>query len=137
MRSDTPMRTVDKKLLLMPLRNATDWSVWHGEADPRGMRLLASNFNPVGTIVDIWVDRAAKILRYFEAALDDGGSIILVPIFHCDIDRAENEIRVLVLKPDQFRFVPRLADPDVMTAREEDRLNAFYAGATIYSDPDW
>ena len=136
LRSDLPMRTMDKKLLLMPLRNATDWSVWRGEADPRGMRVLAVNYQAVGIVIDIWVDRAAKILRYFEVSLHDGGGVILVPLFHCDISRRENDIRVLVLKPDQFRYVPRLAQPDEMTAREEDRLNAFFAGATIYSDPD-
>jgi photosynthetic reaction center H subunit len=135
LRSDLPMRTMDKKLLLMPLRNASDWTVSRGEADPRGMRMLAVNYQPVGTVIDIWVDRAAKILRYFEVSLNDGGGAILVPLFHCDINRSESEIRVLVLKPDQFRFVPRLALPDEMTAREEDRLSAFFAGATIYSDP--
>ncbi len=136
LRSALPMRTMDKKLLLMPLRNATGWSVWRGEADPRGMRVLAANYRAVGTVKDIWVDRAAKILRYFEVSLNDGGGIILAPLFHCDIDRRKNDIRVLVLKPDQFRLVPRLAQPDEITAREEDRLNAFFAGATIYSDPD-
>jgi photosynthetic reaction center H subunit len=135
LRSDLPMRTMDKKLLLVPLRDATDWSVWRGEADPRGMRVLGVNYQVVGMVVDIWVDRAAKILRYFEVSLNDGGGAILVPLFHCDINRSESEIRVLVLKPGQFRFVPRLALPDEMTAREEDRLNAFFAGATIYSDP--
>jgi photosynthetic reaction center H subunit len=133
LRSTLPMRTMDRKLLLAPLRNATDWSVERGEADPRGMRVLAVNYRAVGTVIDIWVDRAAKILRYFEVSLNDGDGIILVPLFHCDIDRRENDIRVLVLKPDQFRHVPRLAQPDEMTAREEDRLNAFFAGATIYS----
>ncbi len=136
LRSDLPMRTMDKKLLLMPLRRASDWTVRRGEADPRGMRVLAVNYRGVGTVIDVWVDRAAKILRYFEVALDDDGGKILVPLFHCDINRRENDIRVLVLKPDQFRFVPRLAQPDEMTAREEDRLNAFFAGATIYSDDD-
>jgi photosynthetic reaction center H subunit len=135
-RSNLPMRTMDKKLLLMPLRNATGWTVRRGEADPRGMRVLAADYRAVGTVVDIWVDRAAKILRYFEVSLSDGSGIILVPLFHCDINRGENEIRVLVLKPHQFRFVPRPAQPDEMTAREEDRLNAFFAGATIYSDPN-
>ena len=131
LRSDQPMRTMDKDLLLKPLRNAPDWSVRRGEADPRGWRVLASAFQPVGMVADIWVDRAAKILRYFEVRLNEGGTL-LVPVFHVEI-RRDPEIRVLVLKPEQFVHVPRLSDPDVMTAREEDRLNAFFAGATIYA----
>jgi photosynthetic reaction center H subunit len=135
LRSEEPMRTLDGELLLMPLRDAKEWSVWRGDLDPRGKRVLGSDYRAAGKVHDIWVDRAAKILRYFEVELDDAAGTIIVPIFHTDIDRTERDIRVLVLKPEQMRLVPRLAQPDIITAREEDRINAFYAGATLYGDP--
>jgi photosynthetic reaction center H subunit len=135
LRSDEPMRTLNGDLLLKPLRDAPEWSVWPGDMDPRGCRVLGSNFRVVGSVSDIWVDRAAKILRYFEVTLDGEDRTIIVPIFHTSINQIEREIRIIPLKPEQLTLVPRLSQPNLMTAREEDRLNAFYAGATLYADP--
>lgn len=136
LRSEIPMRTLDGRALLMPLRDATDWSVHRGDFDPRGAAVLARNFRAVGRVSDLWVDRAAKILRYLEISLDDGSGTALVPIFHTDIDRYAADIRVLALKPEQFAQIPRLAAPDLMTPREEDRLNAYYAAGEFANDED-
>lgn len=129
--SEAPMRTAAGDLLLQPLRDAPGWSVGRGEDDPRGSRIAGSDLRPAGTVVDIWVDRVARILRYLEVELD-GGGVILVPIFQCDTGRRGQLIVVWALRSDQLAAVPRLSRPGVMTAREEDRLTAFYAGAEIY-----
>ena len=131
---DEPMRTIDGELMLQPLRRASEWSVVRGEADPRGMRALARDYRPVGVVTDLWIDRAAKILRYLEVTLDDGGDTILVPIFFAHIRQADREVRVKALKVEHFAHVPHLRDPDAMTAREEDRLTAYFAGGSIYAD---
>lgn len=135
MRDETPMRTLDGDLLLAPLRRATAWSVGRGEVDPRGMAVLGRDFERSGIVVDLWVDRAAKILRYLEVALLNGSGRVLVPIYHCAIDAREGEVRVTSLKAAQLPLVPRLADAEAMTPREEDRINAFHAGGTLYADP--
>lgn len=132
-RSDLPMLALDGLPILRPLRLATDWRVRRRDADPRGMRVVGRDFQPAGHVTDLWVDRVAMILRYFEVTLSGGDRTVLVPIFHCDIDRPEREIRVLVLPADQLGLAPRLADPDLITARDEDRVNAFFAGATLYA----
>ena len=133
---DVPMTTLTGEPLLAPLRHATGWSVSRGELDPRGMRVLSRNYVPVGIVEDLWIDHAAKILRYLEVRLDADGSVVLLPIFFAHIRQADREIRVKALRTKQFALVPRLRDPDVMTAREEDELTAFYAGGEIYADPN-
>lgn len=131
MRRDEPMQSIDGDLLLKPLRLAPDWRIIRGDVDPRGRIVLGRDFRKAGIVTDLWVDRAARLMRYLEVELDRGGTV-LVPIFHCDVPRRDHAVIVGSLKAATLADVPRLADPDRMTAREEDRINAFHAGGTIY-----
>ena len=133
MRRDDPIMMRDDRPMLLPLRDTHAWQVRRGELDPRGMRVLARDYRPVGTVTDLWVDRDVKILRYLEVRLDAGGSVLL-PIFFAHIRQADREIRVKALKVEHFPHVPRLAHPDRMSPREEDAVTAFYAGGSIYAD---
>jgi photosynthetic reaction center H subunit len=134
MRRDTPFVTHDGVPQVQPLRVATDWSVMEGDADPRGMRVLDVRFRPVGVVRDIWVDRGVKILRYLEIDLEPqwGAGPVMLPIYHCDIDEREREVRVTALRQAQFAAVPRLQSPDQITAREEDQVNGYYAGGLLH-----
>lgn len=131
-RSEVPMLSIDGDVLLKPLRNAPDWHVVRGETDPRGMQVIGRDFRPAGQVVDLWVDRAARLLRYLEVEIAGAGDTVLVPIFHCDVSRRDRTVRVLSLKAHHLGLVPRRGSADVMTAREEDRINAFHAGGSIY-----
>ena len=51
------------------------------------------------------------------------------------IDGKTKELRVTCLKADQLAKAPILRDPDSITAREEDRVNGFFAGGHMYSRP--
>jgi hypothetical protein len=41
-------------------------------------------------------------------------------------------LKVSAIRGLQFAEVPRTAAPDLITAREEDQVNAFYAGAKFF-----
>jgi photosynthetic reaction center H subunit len=129
----TPMRAMSGELLLAPLRNATEWSVVRQDTDPRGMRVIGSGAAALGTVFDLWVDRAVKILRYLEVTTAQGGHVLL-PIFHADINERRREIRVKGISPQQFARVPRLTDPDILTPRDEDRINSFFADCALQPD---
>ena len=134
MRRDDPMLMPDdKEPMLQPLRKTRAWRVHRGELDPRGMRVVARDYRPVGTVIDLWVDRDVKILRYLEVTLDAGGTVLL-PIFFAHIRQTDREVRVKALKPEHFAHVPRLRHPERMSPREEDAITAFYAGGSIYAD---
>ena len=142
MRRDKPFRMLDGDPQVQPLRAAKDWQVMPGETDLRGMRVLDIRFLPVGRVEELWVDRGVKILRYLEVSLDEsqglgeggGTGRVLVPIHHCDVDERERDIRVTALHGGQFNDVPRPQAPDSITAREEDMVNAYYAGGRFHSD---
>ncbi len=150
MRPEEPFRLADGELQLVPIREREEWRVREGEADPRGMAVFDARWNRVGTVVDFWVDRSAKILRYLEVELgyeaapvhstpvhsgpvhSDPGRRVLLPIFYADIKLKAREIRVVALRSWQFADIPALAHADRITAREEDQVNAYYAGGLFH-----
>jgi photosynthetic reaction center H subunit len=58
---------------------------------------------------------------------------VLLPIYHADINSRRRTIRVSAIMAHQFAGVPGHAHEDAITAREEDRLNAYYAAGLLYS----
>ncbi len=123
---------------VQPMRVAPGWDVMKGDADPRGMRVLDAGKQPVGTVVDLWVDRGVKILRYLEVELDDAGADsgagahVMVPIFRTDIAEKRRVVKVRKMLAGHIRLAPRLSNPDQITAREEDQVNAYFSAAYMY-----
>ncbi|MGI4946427.1 MAG: photosynthetic reaction center subunit H [Janthinobacterium lividum] len=136
MRRDKPFLMLDGEPQVQPLRAAKGWEVMPGETDLRGMRVLDIRFLPVGRVEELWVDRGVKVLRYLEISLDEGQGTgrVLLPIYHCNVDEQERDIRVTALHQGQFNDVPRLKAPDIITGREEDMVNSYYAGGRFHSD---
>lgn len=136
LRKDEPM-LMDGEPQVQPLRTAHLWKVSKGDPDPRGMRVLDSRATPVGTVTDLWIDRGVKILRYLEIELslpEAQGARVLLPIYYADIGTARRpRVRVRALLAHQFADVPRLASHNEITAREEDRVSAYYANGFIFS----
>jgi hypothetical protein len=56
----------------------------------------------------------------------------LLPIYYTDIKARKGLVKVSAIRSLQFAEVPRTAAPDLITAREEDQVNAFYAGAKFF-----
>ncbi len=133
MRADKPFVTSGQELDLAPLRKAKGWSVEPGDTDPRGFTVLDAKGRKVGTVIDIWVDRAVRILRYLEVQLNDAERTVILPIYVTNIKASKGQIRVPALLARQFLNVPPLANPDQITAREEDKVNAYYAGGEFYN----
>ena len=62
-----------------------------------------------------------------------GGRRVLLPIYFADVSKRRGWVRVRALLAPQFADVPGLANPDQITAREEDRVNAYYASGPLFS----
>ena len=135
LRRDEPWTMHDGTLQLEPLREATDYTCVDPDLDPRGMVVFGSDFKRAGVVFDLWIDKESKILRYIEVSLEGVAERRLVPIFYAVISGKAKEIRVTCLKADQLAKAPILRDPDSITAREEDRVNGFFAGGHMYSRP--
>ncbi|MDP9095249.1 MAG: hypothetical protein M3N26_01615, partial [Pseudomonadota bacterium] len=57
---------------------------------------------------------------------------ILVPLFRTDVREKRRVVLIQSMLAGHVRLAPRLADPDVITAREEDQVNAYFSAAHMY-----
>ncbi|MBE7220226.1 MAG: PRC-barrel domain-containing protein, partial [Caulobacteraceae bacterium] len=90
----------------------------------------------VGTVRDVWVETPEYFSRYLEVEATDalGGWPILLPLPFADIRTRKRKVIADSVSARQFARVPALADRDQITKREEDRINAYYAGGYLYKD---
>jgi photosynthetic reaction center H subunit len=137
LRKEEPLIYEHDKVQVLPLRELEEWSVVEGDADPRGMAVVGADGVHVGTVRDIWIDRSVKILRYIEIelAITPEPRRVLLPLYHADVSKRRQRIKVTACRAAQFAGVPVLREPDRITAREEDMVNAYYAGARFWRGP--
>lgn len=137
MRAQEPDLTVEGHPKLAPLRVATDFSVEARDPDPRGMLVFGADDQVGGTVTDVWIDRSEPQIRYLEVEVigAEGPRRVLLPINFARISRSNKNVKVATLLAKHFANVPGLSNPDVVTAREEDRITAYYAGGQLYAEP--
>ena len=138
LRKNIPDLTSEGDVKIVPLRVANDFAVAPQDFDPRGARVIACDRQVAGTVVDMWVDRSEQILRYLEVQLEGEERTVLLPINFCvfkDV-RREKLVYVNAITAEQFKHVPQTADPDTVTLREEDMIQAYYGGGQLYATPE-
>lgn len=133
MRDDHPELTRTGENLIVPMRVATDYSIFAPSKDVRGWEVFGTDGEKAGTVKDIWVDRADQMVRYLEVELDGDGGDRLLPMPLALL--RENPYRVTVdsITSAQFADVPTTRDPGSITALEEDKVAAYYAGGKLYN----
>jgi photosynthetic reaction center H subunit len=117
-----------------PLRVATDFHVEGRDPNPVGMTLVGVDDKPAGKIVDVWIDRAEYVARYFEAEIplaDGGMRRILVPVGFTRVD-SRGKVIVKALQAEHFAGVPGTKNPDIVTLLEEDKIMGYFGGGTLY-----
>lgn len=133
LRLDEPDLTFAGEIKIVPLRVATDFWVEPNDPDPRGMTVVGADNKPAGTVADLWVDRSEPQIRYLEVALSGKGKNILLPILFADIQAQRKEVKVDSLLAADIAGVPTTKSASAVTAREEDRITAYFGGGRFYS----
>jgi photosynthetic reaction center H subunit len=134
-RPDFPYQTADGHDLIAPLRVATNYVVPAEGANPLGFTAIGADRKAAGVVKDLWVDRGESVLRYYEIALDGGGSV-LAPVNFVDVNGKARVVRINALTSGQLALVPALRSPNSVTLQEEERIAAFYGGGTLYATPE-
>jgi photosynthetic reaction center H subunit len=134
-REDHPETMIDGSAMIVPMRVASDFHVASGDLDLRGLPVYGSDDIRAGTVSDIWVDRSEPQIRYLEASVADGARKVLLPIHMINIDKWRRDVSLTCVTAAQIADAPLTASPDVVTLLEEDKITAYFAGGTLYSDP--
>ncbi len=134
-RADVPDRTAEGDLRVAPLRSVPGYTIERRDPDPRGMPVVGADGVAGGTVLDAWVDRSEAILRYLEVtvAAPAGERRVLLPVNFTRINARRGEVKVKAILGAHFADVPGLRHPDQVTLLEEDRIQAYYGGGTLYA----
>jgi photosynthetic reaction center H subunit len=150
LRAEVPELMLDGTPLIVPMRRAAETSVDVEDADPRGMVVVGADRRRAGIVSDIWVDLAEPQIRYLEVSVDAPAaaplaegetplavapSSVLLPMGFAQISRKRRQVKVSSILARHFATVPRLANPDQVTKREEDRITAYYSSGHLYAKP--
>ncbi|HEX3995660.1 MAG TPA: photosynthetic reaction center subunit H [Acetobacteraceae bacterium] len=135
LRADTPdLMNETTDLRIVPLRVAIDHYLDDESPDPRTMPVIGADGVAGGIVSDIWIDRAETMIRYLEVTLVAGPSVLL-PVPMVRIDTRAGVVNVKSILGAQFEDAPMLANPDQVTLREEDRIQAYFASGHLYAVP--
>jgi photosynthetic reaction center H subunit len=127
----------DQKPKIVPLRVAPAYHIPGADPDPRGFELFGADSKKAGTVVDIWVDRAEMMIRYYEAEVDaeDGTKRVLFPALLANIFTRRRAVQVNAILSTQFADAPALRNPDEITFLEEDKVSGYFVGGYLYATP--
>ena len=114
---------------IVPMAAAGGFAVAAGR-DPRGLPVQASDLEVVGRISDMWVDAPEQLVRYLEIDLNSGAKrLVPMPMARIWKDR----VKINSLPSDLFDGVPGTRSMTEVTMLEEEKIGAYYAGATLYA----
>lgn len=134
-RQDVADVTFDGKVRLAPMRIEDHFEIAPEDTDPRGMPVLGADYAEGGKIVDIWIDRAEAIARYYELDVPGSGRVLL-PVTMARLHKREGYVRVKSILAAHFKDVPKIKRPDQITHLEEDKICAYYGGGQLYATAD-
>ena len=135
-RADRPDLTLAGEPKIQPMSILHGYVIEPRDPDPRGWPVYGGRGVKAGTVEDIWVDRSEPQVRYYQVALEGGAGSVLLPAGYAKVRRSRGRIDVKAIFAPHFARVPKTAAPDRITLLEEDRIVAYYAGGTMYADPE-
>ena len=128
-RAKRPDLDMDGHPRIVPLSAAGDFWVSAKDPDLIGWPVVGADGGVAGTVTDLWIDRADRLVRYLQ--LEDG---VLAPITMAKVDRRRRRVVIDALNAAQFDGVPRLAAAGEITLYEEERVQAWFGGGYLYAN---
>lgn len=118
---------------IVPLSAAGDFFITKRDADPRGMPVYGADGLKAGTVSDIWIDKADRLIRYLQVST--GAREVLVPMMTATINRRLGAVSVTAVLASQFADAPAIEGADTITLYEEERVQAYFGGGYLYATP--
>ncbi|MGJ3649115.1 photosynthetic reaction center subunit H [Sphingomonas sp. GlSt437] len=120
---------------IVPISTDDGFFIAKGDADPRGFAVVGADGKVAGKVVDLWVDRADRLIRYLDVELSVGKRV-LAPMAMATIQGEYHRVSLDAITAAQFADVPAIAGPDTITFYEEERIVAYFGGGYLYATPD-
>jgi photosynthetic reaction center H subunit len=122
----------------VPMRVASDHWVAEEDPDPRGWDVITVDGLVAGIVADIWLDRSEANIRFIEVELPDPlARHVIVPaeLAQVKILPRGGYVKVVSVTAPLLAEAPFPENPDFLSAREEDRIQAYFASGHLYALP--
>ena len=133
-RAKRPDLDMDGHPRIVPLSTATGFWIAGQDSDLGGWPVVGADGAVAGTVSDLWVDKADRLVRYIQIGVAEGA--VLAPMMMAKVDRRRRRIVIDALNASQFSGVPRLEAVDQITLYEEERVQAYFGGGYLYATPE-
>jgi len=120
---------------ILPMRALPDFEIPEECTDPRGKPCVTFDGKVAGTVVDVWIDCAEHLARYYEVETAGGAGRVMVPMGFARID-AKGTLNLASVNAEQLAATPKLKNPDQITFLEEDKVSAWFGGGQFYATPE-
>ena len=132
-RAKRPDLDMDGHPRIVPLSSAAGFSVTD---DIQGWPVVGADNVIAGTVGDLWVDTADRLVRYIQLSGEEGVGIgpVLAPMMMAKVDKRRRVVKIDALLASQFAGVPRIASADSITLYEEERVQAYFGGGYLYAN---
>lgn len=117
---------------IVPLSRAVGYSIAARDSDMAGWPVIGADGAIAGTVSDLWVDTADRLVRYIQ--IGGEGGVALAPMMMATVDRRRRQVVIDALNAAQFAGVPRLESTDQITLYEEERVQAYFGGGYLYAN---
>jgi photosynthetic reaction center H subunit len=134
-RAKHPDLDMDGHPRIVPLANATGFSIAPRDPNPLGYDVIGADGAVAGTVTDVWVDKADRLIRYFEVAVGGAGHHVLAPMMMAKVDRKRRRVVIDALLASQFAGAPAAPASGTITLYEEERAQAYFGGGYLYATP--
>ncbi len=134
LRANRPDLNMEGHPRIVPMASQPDFYVARRDADPRGFAVVGADRVVAGTVKDIWVDTADRLIRYLEVTTTSGGSI-LAPMFMASVERKRRVIEIDALLGSQFSGAPATPGDGTITLMQEELVQAYFGAGYLYATP--
>ncbi|MEQ8658338.1 MAG: photosynthetic reaction center subunit H [Hyphomicrobiales bacterium] len=138
LRADVPDLLHSGAVKIRPMRMLEAFAIPDGDPNPIGNPVVGCDKQIGGTVVDVWIDQAESVIRYYEIKVSDeeGARTVLMPANFAVVKTRPNlRLYVHAIKGEHFADVPLTANPDQITMLEEEKIMGYYGAGYFYATP--
>ncbi len=117
---------------IVPLSSAAGFTIEARDADPRGYSVIGADGKIAGTVSEVWIDKADRLIRYLQVKIA-GDREVLAPMFMASIRKAAKTVEIDAITAAQFADAPAIESNSVITMYEEERVQAYFGGGYLYA----
>jgi len=134
-RKDHPELDAHGHVKIKPMKALEDFKVSAGR-DPRCRPVMGGDGEVIGRATDMWIDVPEQMVRYISVDLNPEGSgkTRLIPMNMAKI--GTDRVVCKSMTADLWEGIPQTKSATEVTLLEEEKIMAWFGGATMYAKPN-